>query len=302
MFAKITRRTSELALACALAAFAAGGVANAQLVQYVSDSYPGMIEQLPFHAPAPIAREVRYTFYLQTILNGKVQDPAFATNESSAGSMQHALPSIALPGPTSGKAMSDVYERKQADARADGNRVMEQHYASMSYSALQSEIATGRLNAQIGLMTTSLNALATIGQALRDESARTLANWTTQTTGAVAPTAPPGSVLHLAFFEFVYSSRFALESRCELIVTATLETPGSDGPIQSAATVELFTYKKNNPEAANNKPGYVPFAGALAVTGRWKISDKKLDVVPLGVPLAIVANSTMTALYAQLEK
>ena len=177
---------------------------------------------------------------------------------------------------------------------------MEQHYASMSYSALQSEIATGRLNAQIGLMTAGLNALATIGQALREESARALANWTTQTTGAVAPTAPSGSVLHLAFFEFVYSSRFALESRCELIVTATLETPGAD-PFQSAATIELFTYKKSNPAAASVKPGYVPFAGELAVTGRTKIDDKKLDVVPLGVPLAIVANSTMAALYAQLE-
>jgi hypothetical protein len=39
--------------------------------------------------------------------------------------------------------MSRVYEQKQA--RAAGNRLLEAHYREMSYGALRSEIAAGRL-------------------------------------------------------------------------------------------------------------------------------------------------------------
>jgi len=147
-------------------------------------------------------------------------------------------------------------------------------------------------------MAAGLNALAAIGKALMDADARKLSEWTTATTGAIGPSAPPGSVLHVGYFWYVYSERWAVESRSEVVVTATLELPGAPNALQSAKSVELFTYKDSNPEVANIKAGYVKHAPDLYAADKIA-GTKSLDGVPLGRQLAILANSAIAALYTQ---
>jgi hypothetical protein len=249
--------------ACALAA--ALPLSASAITQTISDTFPGMVEALPFRAKQAIAQDVRVTVYRQYILNGKPQRPIFATNEVSPGPILYSTGAV-LP------------------ARGDPQAVL----------------AMARLNAQAGLMQASLGALATIGQALLDSDAQKLSSWTIETTGAIAPSAPPGSVLHLGFFWYVHSARFAVESRSELIVTASLERPGEGAPLQSARTVELFTYRDGNPDAVNIRQGYVKHGGHLYAADNAAVA-KRLGRIPLGMQLGVLANSAVALLCAQVE-
>jgi hypothetical protein len=296
--------TRQIVLCAAFAVTFAGlpSTVNAQLVQHVSESYPRMVAELPFQAPAPIARELKFTVYRQMILKGEPQRPVFATNEDSRGPTPYAIPQAVMPSLDTGASLTALYERKREDARSDGNGVMEAHYSRMSDYAHQSQVASERLNAQLGLMISGMDALATIGQALLDENARTISEWVATTTGAVGPAAPEGTVLHLGFFEYVHAERFAIESRAEFVVTATLEMPNDETAAQSAHTTELYTYRKRNPEAATPRPGFVLDNDDTQRVAQAAVNAKRINGIPFGIHHAIVGHATLAGLYAQIAE
>jgi len=288
--------TGLLSVVLSIALSGCGG-----LVQHVSDSYPRMVQALPFEAKHPIAREMRYTVYRRIYLKGDPEPPSFVTTESGPGAGQYTIAPAVVPNSGSVVAMSRVYEQKQARARADGNRLLEAHYRDMSYGALQSEIAAGRLQATLGVMQASLGALGALGRALFEADAKKLADWVAGTTRAVGPSAPAATVLHLGFFWYVHGERFGVESRSELIVTAVLERSGRVRAAESARAVELNTYKRDNPSAARVGQGYVVHDQRLSGAERMR-NLSELDTVPLGRQLAVIAHAALADLYAQVEE
>jgi len=149
-------------------------------------------------------------------------------------------------------------------------------------------------------MQASLNALASAGRALLEANAKELAEFTVGSTRAVGPTAPPGSVLHLGFFWYVHSAYAAIESRSELIVTATLESQPGVANLTSARTVDLMTLKKSNPGAAVPAAGLVLHGDHLyAAPGAQE--SAALNGNPMGRELAIIATAVIADLYAQLS-
>lgn len=273
--------------------------ASAQLMQHVSEVYPGMSEAL-FAAPAPIARELKYHYFHQKVIGGEAQQPVVSTNETATGATRPAVVSIALPAPQTGATMSALYERKQAEARADGNHVMETYYGQMSEHTLQTQAAFDRANAAIGLMQAGVGLAAALGQVANDAAARSIAEWIAGVTGAIGPSAPEGTVLHLGFFESFEAEKLSLESRTELIVTATLETPDQQQVAQAANTMVSFVYRKKNPAAATPRPGFVLLDETLRRAVNEVVKARKTNRMPFAPHYAIVGQATVGALYDQL--
>ena len=274
--------------------------AHAQLVQHVSETYPRMIETL-FAAPQPIARELKYFYHHQPSYQGEPRPAVVSTNETTVGPTPSAMPSIVLPSPEATAAQTAMYERKQAEARADGNAVMESYYGQLSANALQTQIAFDQLYATIGLMQASVAFAAALGQAVNDAALRAAAEWVVQTTGAVGPSAPEGTVLHLGFFES-FAVQKGLESRTELIVTATLEGPDQQRIGQGASTMVLVAYRKRNPLASMPQPGFVLVDEALQELQTEVVKARRTSRVPFGPQYAIVGQATVGVLYAQLAE
>lgn len=272
--------------------------AHAQLVQHVSAVYPPMTDVL-FAAPAPIARELKYTYYHQKVIGGEALPPIVSTNAGTGGATPSALPSLALPAPQTGASMIALYERKEAQARADGNGVMATYYSSLGDNAQQINASFDQVYAAIGLMNAGMALGSALGQVVNDAAVRSAAEWVAQTTGAVGPSAPEGTVLHLGLFESFEAKKLSLESRTDLVVTATLEVDGQH-VAQAANTMALLTYRKRNPAAATAQPGFVVLNDALRGIVNETVNARRTNRVPFGPQYAIVGSATVGALYAEL--
>ncbi|MBW2294823.1 MAG: hypothetical protein JRG94_21300 [Deltaproteobacteria bacterium] len=208
---------------CVCALLASTGCTGIGL--YATPSFPDMVERFPFHAKRPIAREIRYSYATNMILNGK-DHPRYASDHQTLEA-HHGVPRYEVPAVTnSGRTLSDDYSQRGRDASAKGKHQAAQTYHELAESQARAEMSMQRTQASVGLAMSTYSGLVTAGnawvQATTERTAVALRDWVVNSNRAIGPEAPKGTVLQLDVRNIFDAKSFQLESRRDILVTVTL--------------------------------------------------------------------------------
>ncbi len=208
---------------CVCALLASTGCSGIGL--YANPSYSVMVDRFPFHAKRPIAREIRYSYVTNFILNGK-DHPRYAADQQTLEA-HYGVPRYEVPVVTSsGRRLSDDYSQRGRDASSKGEHKSAQSFHELAESQARAEMSMQRTQASVGLAMSSYGAFMAAGnawvQATTERTAAALRDWVVNSNGAIGPEAPKGTVLQLDVRNIFDAKRFQLESRRDILVTATL--------------------------------------------------------------------------------
>jgi hypothetical protein len=208
---------------CLCALLASAGCSGIGL--YADPSFSVMVDRFPFHAKRPIAREIRYSYATNFILNGK-DHPRYAadhqTLEAHRGVPRYEVPVVT----SSGQRLSDDYSQRGRDASSEGQHQTAQSYHELAESQARAEMSMQRTQASVGLAMSTYSGLMSAGnawvQATTEKTAVALRDWVVNSNRAIGPEAPKGTVLQLDVRNIFDAESFQLESRRDILVTATL--------------------------------------------------------------------------------
>lgn len=270
--------------------------------QSVSPVYPTYVEQLPFTAERPVARELRYTYQQRTDLGGKEGTPIGTADPVTKQLLRQGeeIPLVsATPAPN--QDWGDHYTELANQAQDRGDTDSALMYRELAVSQAETQIAMNRI-AGAGTMFNTymsvMSSLGAVGLALFESGADRVAAWTEFNTRAIGDEAPEGSILHLDFVHIVHGRRFRGTSRMEFFVTALLDD-GRGNTYRSDRSVELYTYKPDSP------PDFLP-ADALPLeipigTPQPEESLSGIGDDPFLRMMAILARSAVANLYTQVN-
>ncbi len=128
-----------IVIACISASIAGCAVNRA-----VSPKFTKLVEDMPFKADHPIAREIGITYSFIQELDGKMCNPAICSNEKNQSTKQKKstdTPWYNMPQPTSTTKWSEIYNQKATDARFRGNFGDARFYSQSAANSLEVEIA-----------------------------------------------------------------------------------------------------------------------------------------------------------------
>jgi hypothetical protein len=295
-------KPSKLLLCLLLTGISLSGCSG--ITQYVSVEHPKMIDEIPFRADYPIAREIRYFLYDNIVMNDKRGRPLIATNEVDIkGGKPGTFTPIDIPSASPGTNWSDIYARKTTDARSAGRHDKVRFYSSLSQSHLEVEMAMNNMVNNVSTMFSiysgTMQILGIVAQAWLESTAAELAKWTAETTRCVGDSAPEGSILHLEIFKVLYGKKWNLDSRIDFIVTATLED-GKGAVIKSVRNLGLLTYGKGK-DNADAGEGFVLLNRETYSTDRLSMMES-LKNHAWGIQYAVLINSAIADLYARIEE
>lgn len=276
--------------------------AGCGITQAISPAYTSYVEELPFRAERPIARELRYTYQQRNDLGGKEGEPAGSADDITKEALKRGEP-IALLSVQPGQAENwgDHYSGLANVAQARGDNGSALMYRELAVSQAETQVAMNRISAAGNMFSTYVSviqALGALGQALINADAARVANWAATSTGAVGDEAPEGSILHLDFLKVLHAVSWGVTSRWEFFATAYLDD-GSGNVYRSDRSFNLFTYKPAKP------PEDLP-SDAVPLLKPPGGSDRHESLGEVGKDAllslhAILANAAIANLYKQLS-
>lgn len=269
-----------------------------------SPNVASLVEQFPFKATRPVARELRYTFTNTMVLDGKPSaKPLFAADAATRANPASRKPadvlvtaSQSMRVPSAGDALS-----RQADAAAkQGARsqyIVDLRSTAASTGAAQNSLA--RAQATAGAVYSTLTAFEQMAQAWTQGTADVLGNWIRANTGAIGPGAPEGSQLQLDFIYMITGKSWVFESRSDFMVTATL-VDGRGRTLISGEAFQLYIY--------GEKPTIEIPSDAIRVQHPMLVPPPKQELVkPLmadmwyNTHLVVAASAAIADIYRQLD-
>lgn len=270
----------------------------------VDPDYHQNLDYLTFRVDRPLARQLRYTYQTRTDLGGEEGTPIGSADATTAALLRRgeSLPLVSV-APANGGDWGAHYGRLAEDARDRGDTEGALMYRELAVAQAETQAAMNQVTAAGHMLATYqsvVSALAAVGQAMHDSDAASVADWVADETGAVGPTAPEGSLLHLDFLHVTHGDRFnTSDARVELFVTALLDD-GRGNVYRSDRNAHVFIYKEGKP------PEYVP---ADVVPVAMRLDDPALSGPLEGVPenlylrmQAILARSAIANLNDQIGR
>ncbi len=270
------------------------------ITQLGSSNLGPMLEQFPFQASQPIARELRYSYMSRVMLDGKEHKRITAADDVTRAQGSLVPAAVLTSAITPSTRTSDAISRQAREAEkrgADGESVASMH--GQAAAAAGTEAALGRAQAGVGLgvaYTNFLAALASSGQWLTDSQAARLGEWVRRDTGSIGAAAPRGSVLQVNFIYVSAGKSYGIDSVTDLLVHATL-LDGRGRTLESRQGFQLFTFMgKSSMEIPSGSIAVAP--GLVAPGERHHMKDFASD--PFSPQLAVAASSALADLYRQV--
>lgn len=259
-----------------------------------------MIEQFPFQASRPLARELRYTYTNLWVIDGTPRKPQFASNQATWANASGRTPAAVLaaasqPAPRFSDALSKALD-EQARKGASGQFMVESRGAAASMAAAENSLATAQATA--GAMYSVLAAAEQMVAAWTQQTTDLLGGWIRSNTGAIGAEAPEGSVLQIDFTYMLTGRSFRTDSRSDVLVKAVV-SDGKGGTFESTQAFQFYTYV--------NEPSIEIPKDAIRIDP-WLVPPEKRDVVkPLygdnwfNTHLVVAASAALADIYRQLE-
>jgi len=259
-----------------------------------------LIEEFPFRATRPLAREYRYTYTNVWVLDGKLGKPSFAADaatraDPSARTPAALLAAASVPTPRWSDALSKAAS-EQARRGARGQYIVEMHGAAASMAAAEASLAKAQATA--GAMLALLQAAEELNKMWTQQTADELAGWIRHNTGVIGEEALEGSRLQLDFTYMLTGKSFQTDSRSDILVKAVL-TDGRGGTFESSQAFQIYTYL--------NEPSIEIPKDAMRVDPWLLPPEKRESVKPLygsgvfNVHAVLAASAAIADLYRQLE-
>jgi hypothetical protein len=271
------------------------------ITQLGSSNMGPMIEQFPYQASQPIARELRYTYMSRVMLDGKEHKRIIAADDATRvqGSLASPPAAVLTSATAPSSRVSDDISRQAREAEKRGaDRKIVAAIHGQAVAAGGTEAALGRAEAAAGVgvaFTNFISAVAGAGQWLTDSQAARLGEWVRRDTGAIGPAAPAGSVLQLDFIYVNTGKAYGTDSVTDILVHATLQD-GRGRTLESRQGFQLYTYMgKSTIEIPSDAVGIQP--GVVAPGKRHLMKDFASD--PFSPQLAVAASSALADLYRQ---
>ncbi len=271
------------------------------VTQRGSSNISSMIEQFPFQANQPIARDLRYTYMTRVVLDGKEHKRIISADDVTRAQGSLApRPAAVLASATArpSRASDDISRQaREAEQRgADRNTVT--NLRGQAVAAGGTEATLGRAEAAVGVgvaFTNFILAVASSGQWLTDSTAARLGDWVRRNTGAIGAAAPARSVLQLDFIFVNTGKAYGVDSVTDVLVHAAL-LDGRGRTLESRQGIQLYTFMgKSSVELPSDAVGIQP--GLVPPGKRRLMQDLAGD--PFSPQLAVVASSALADLYRQ---
>ncbi len=270
----------------------------------VSPDFKMFVDEMPFKAKHPIARDIGITYSYGHVDSGKIDKPSIYTNEKekSPNDKPNVFRScnineiVAYAGPKQSEICS-----QQADAfQKKGDHSSAKMYRSLAVSNLETEMAMANMvnnvNATFNTLNATTNALSAYVDAMSKKKISTLQDWIKETTGCIGDSAPEDSILHINLKLVVHLRKFRLDSRWVFTVTAVLED-GKGNYITGNKAYEMYAFKEAPPEAAK---------GFILLTKDTIPPEKMAEYAEVRKTLwgenhVLLANHVISDLYKRIE-
>lgn len=265
---------------------------------HVSPSYGAAIQKLPFRAPRPLARELRYTYVQNVVNEGDPGKPLVASDPTTREQLSNGM---SLPEVSRGTKWSEIYEQKAAEARTKGDNDKAALYSGLSSSTLQTEQATYRMVS--GAMTvfaiynSAMAALAGAAQAFVDSEGEAMRDWVLANSGVIGESAPPGSVLSIHFFT-VFNAVGSLESDADFTAIVVLND-GHGRTLESAGAWTQYA-RREEPKHAVPEDAQ-PVQPDTIVPPQHRALFEPLSSKPYAAKMLFAANAALADLSARID-
>ena len=270
-----------------------------------SPNMGSMMQQFPFRAQQPIARQLRYSYIDVSVIDGKQGEPRLSADPATRAQGSNAPPPAAVfASATSGPTLrySDELSRQADEMARKGvapRRVGEVREHAVAQA--QAEVSLERAQANLSAAYAVAGLLQSLEQTVQhwaDTSADLLGNWIETNTNVIGRQAPEGSVLQLDFFQAFTGRSFNLETRKDILVHATLRD-GHGRTFQSRQAVQLYTFSKDR--GAEVPADAFAFEPGWASPAKQPLLKELVADSPYTAHLAITASAALADLYRQLE-
>jgi hypothetical protein len=248
-----------------------------------------LLERLPFEAPYPIAREIRYIYSSVLELKKKEFDPFIVTNE------RPQYFELTKTGVIGEQTLQSQYSAFQAQGRTWINRNQDNWSASelQGYTSFQNsmESSMATMHSYYAVM----GAMSGLAYSWTRNEAESLSTWARAVTKCSGESAPKGSVLHLNMMRLTKGERFKFHSANDFVLTATLERPDSTFVICTQVMQAWVNTKKEkvSPEEA------VPFFESTAQEDKLELL-KPTATNNFTHRFALLLNAAIEDIYAKL--
>ncbi len=268
----------------------------------VSPSFTKLIDDMPFKAEYPIAREIGITYSYTQELDGKLSDPAICSNEKNQpGNTENSstTPWYNMPQPTSTTKWSEIYDQKATDARFRGDFSNAKFYSQSAANSLEVEIAmenmVNNVNTAFATYNATVEVLRVISDAIMKNKINKTQEWIINTNGCIGDTAPEGSILHLDMKWILHGNKFQLDSKNLFVVTAVLED-GKGNNVQSVKSFELYAYKENKPADSSE---FISFTQDT-IPAEKQAAYEPMKKLVCGQEHVLLVNSAIADLYTRI--
>jgi hypothetical protein len=256
--------------------------------RFDSPNVISLLDRLPYEAPYPMAREIRYIYSSVLELKKKKFEPYLVTNErpeyfeiTKQGVTDQVLQSQYSAFQSQGKSWISKNQDRWSATELQG-------YTSFQRS-MESSMAT--MHTYYAMM----GALSGLAYSWTKKEAESLSNWASSVTKCTGESAPEGSILHLNMMRLTKGERFKFHSANDFVLTATLEKPDSTFVI-CTQVMQFWVNTKNEKVAPEES---VPFLESTA-------SEEKLEILKPAATngfthrFALLLNAVIEDLYVKL--
>ena len=139
------------------------------VTQAISPIYSEYVDELPFHADVPIARELRYTYQQRNDLGGKEGEPAGSADDITKETLKRGEPIALLSAqPAQAENWGDHYSGLANVAQARGDNGSALMYRELAVSQAETQMCMNRISSAGTMLITyvrHVHARVALGQA-----------------------------------------------------------------------------------------------------------------------------------------
>jgi hypothetical protein len=254
-----------------------------------SPNVTDLVNALPFEAPYPIVREIRYTYGSILELKKKEFEPYIVTDEHPD---YFEITKQGVAGRVFQEQYNSFKEQGQDWIKRNESNWSSSELASFMSFQSSMEGSMSAVHAYYSIM----GAMSGLAYAWTKSEAESLVSWTSHVTRCRGESASDRSVLHLNMMRLTKGERFKFHSSNDFIVTATLEL--ADTVLISTQAMQFWVNTNKNVVSPTDA---VPIFQSTASPDKLEIL-KPVSKNGFTLRFALLINAAIQDIYQRLDQ
>lgn len=286
--------------------------------RYVSENYVSVAKKIPFKARHPIAQKIKYIYAHGNIVSGTGGFTGFlvATNLQTSEQLNNRgmqyikkkYPAVKNKHFSNTSTLNKVIHSQKSTISAQGRAAQNKYDSGRSLNnnqaaSVQTLGMAESFDSSIDMMNMAISMVGIAKSwvhAKHEANGNALIHWLNKNTGAIGPSAPKGSVLHVDFITVMKAKSFQVASNSEIIVSAYLERPGKK-TIYSSQGIQFSVFGKDKLTKRETK-GLVNYVDRDVTLVNDLPQMQSIKNINKGVFHAVLASAAIADIYRQLSR